>query len=435
MAFSFDTFVKDQKQSAIDVVDTITPSQIKQVAQSYKDGLNVSPKQAINETLEGFTGIDFGQNAGIDGFGNQAKEFLKGQVADLGMQLEQQILGCINTQIRDLMNKVPEIDFILNFEDRINGILGNFRNKLEQKIDSELRKLAYQKIKVHQVTLFKQRIRAKIKDICPGATPASVPEVQEFNRRIKKLYNKRAQANEIVDTSTTLPSSEVVKTIAPTALDPTPPSAISAGFKKKMKEDPVERGKVIEEKKKEATDEVKKELQDQVEKKDDSTIPVLLETESAKEVENKKWKVLFYDYPDWENIKAFEVAAVQIRVLFDSHRGDIISNIDAGTRYIQERATGNQLEKENYVVEYMIESTFFGSDPNIPGAKRATVSYGYKISRRKNLKGLLTVIFASNGTFNQVGNSYADANLNLVKMIEKDLIKSACKVLAQKNNE
>ena len=48
MAFSFDTFAKDQKQSAIDVVDTITPSQIKQVAQSYKDGLNVSPKEAIN---------------------------------------------------------------------------------------------------------------------------------------------------------------------------------------------------------------------------------------------------------------------------------------------------------------------------------------------------------------------------------------------------
>ena len=83
----------------------------------------------------------------------------------------------------------------------------------------------------------------------------------------------------------------------------------------------------------------------------------------------------------------------------------------------------------------MIESTFFGSDPNIPGAKRATVSYGYKISRRKNLKGFLTVIYASTGTFNQVGNSYADANLNLVKMIEKDLIKSASKALVQNNHE
>ena len=50
MAFSFDTFVKDQKQAAIDVVDTITPRQIKQVGAAYKEGLNASPKNVINET-------------------------------------------------------------------------------------------------------------------------------------------------------------------------------------------------------------------------------------------------------------------------------------------------------------------------------------------------------------------------------------------------
>ena len=52
MAFSFDTFATDQKQSAIDIVDTITPSQVKQVGAAYKAGLNASPKQVINETLE-----------------------------------------------------------------------------------------------------------------------------------------------------------------------------------------------------------------------------------------------------------------------------------------------------------------------------------------------------------------------------------------------
>ena len=198
MAFSFDTFAKDQKQSAIDIVDTITPSQVKQVGAAYKAGLNASPKQVINETLESFTGIDLSQGAGIDGLGAKAKNFIEGQAAGLTMQLEQQILGCINTAIRDLMNKVPAIDFILNFEERINGILGKFRNKLERKIDAELRKLTYQKIKVHQVTLFKQRIRGKIKDICPAATPASVAEVQDFNNKIKTFYNLGIKGYEMV---------------------------------------------------------------------------------------------------------------------------------------------------------------------------------------------------------------------------------------------
>tara|TARA_Y100000296_G_C5163774_1_gene253380 strand:- start:204 stop:1709 length:1506 start_codon:yes stop_codon:yes gene_type:complete len=209
MAFSFDTFVEDQKQAAIDVVDTVTPSQIKQVASAYKEGLNASPKQVINETLEKFTGVDLSQGVGLDGVGAQVKDFIKGQAAGLTMQLEQQILGCINTQIRDLMNKVPAIDFILNFEDKINGILGNFRNKLEFKIDAELRKLAYNKIKIQQVTLFKQRIRAQIKDICPGAAPASVAEVQDFNNKIKGFIDKRKSANKTDDTENTIPLADI----------------------------------------------------------------------------------------------------------------------------------------------------------------------------------------------------------------------------------
>ena len=101
MAFSFNTFATDQKQSAIDVLDTITPDQVRQVGAAYKEGLNSSPKQVINETLESFTGVDLSQGAGVDGLGAQAKNFIEGQAAGLVMQLEQQILGCINTAIRD----------------------------------------------------------------------------------------------------------------------------------------------------------------------------------------------------------------------------------------------------------------------------------------------------------------------------------------------
>ena len=249
MAFSFDTFAKDQKQSAIDVVDTITPSQVKQVGAAYKAGLNASPKQVINETLESFTGIDLSQGAGVDGLGAAAKNFIEGQAASLTMQLQQQILGCINTAIRDLMNKHPEVDFILNFEDRINGILGKFRNKLEQKIDAELRKLTYEKIKVHQVTLFKQRIRGKIKDICPAATPASVAEVQDFNNKIKTFYNKRVKDNTVADATKTLTTDKIneakveVKTQVATSDE-----SMSNNRKQIFKQDPVETKKIVDDK-------------------------------------------------------------------------------------------------------------------------------------------------------------------------------------------
>ena len=242
MAFSFDTLKEDKKQTAIDVVDTITPSQVKQISQAYKDGLNADPQQVINETLENFTGIDLSQGAAAG-----VKDFVKGQAADLTMQLEQQILGCINTQIRDLLNKVPELDFILNFEDRINGILGKFRNDLERKIDAELRKLTYKKLKIHQVALFKQRIRQQIKNICPGATPASVAEVQEFNRNIKGFFDKRkaeSDQKEISDDVAaidsgvkTLPKEEISTKPEEVAVTPTPADGMSNSLKRDLKDE------------------------------------------------------------------------------------------------------------------------------------------------------------------------------------------------------
>ena len=280
MAFSFDTFAKDQKQSAIDIVDTITPSQVKQVGAAYKAGLNASPKQVINETLESFTGIDLSQGAGVDGLGAKAKNFIEGQAATLTMQLEQQILGCINTAIRDLMNKVPAIDFILNFEDRINGILGKFRNKLEQKIDAELRKLTYQKLKVHQVTLFKQRIAGKIKDICPASTPASVAEVQDFNNKIKTFYNKRVSDNNMIDTTKTITTDKIdeAKVEVKTQVA-TPFMGISNKRKQIFQQDPIETGKIVNDKIQLASAEISAETASQLQQAGSSSIEELLNTE------------------------------------------------------------------------------------------------------------------------------------------------------------
>ena len=280
MAFSFDTFATDQKQSAIDIVDTITPSQVKQVGAAYKAGLNASPKQVINETLESFTGIDLSQGAGVDGLGAQAKNFIEGQAAGLAMQLEQQILGCINTAIRDLMNKVPAVDFILNFEDRINGILGKFRNKLEFKIDAELRKLTYEKIKVHQVTLFKQRIRGKIKDICPAATPASVAEVQDFNNKIKGFISKRSADNTVVDTAKTLATDKISEaTVSVKTQFSTPLVGISNKRKQIFQQDPIETSKIVNDKVLLAKAEISSETVAQLNQAASSSIEELLNTE------------------------------------------------------------------------------------------------------------------------------------------------------------
>lgn len=283
MAFSFNTFVEDQEQAAKDVIRAVTPTQVNQLAEAYKEGLNASPKEVINETIEQFTGVDLSQTAGIDGVGQKLTEFVKSQAADLTKQLEAQLLGCINMHIRDLMNKVPAIDFIINFEDRINNILGNFRNKLERKIDSELRKVAYQKLKIQQTTLFKQRISAKIKNICPGATPASTAEVEAFNSKVKDLLNKRKEGTVTAEDGLTLVPESITKTAEQVRAVPSKMRELSEKFKKehresdrKVKETAVTEAKKVQE-------DIEKEIEEQLNntKADDIVIEDLITSNIA----------------------------------------------------------------------------------------------------------------------------------------------------------
>ena len=421
MAFSFDTFAKDQKQSAIDVVDTITPSQVKQVGAAYKAGLNASPKQVINETLESFTGVDLSQGAGVDGLGAQAKNFIEGQAASLTMQLEQQVLGCINTAIRDLMNKVPALDFILNFEDRINGILGKFRNKLEQKIDAELRKLTYEKIKVHQVTLFKQRIRGKIKDICPAATPASVAEVQDFNNKIKGLISKRSIDNTVIDTAKTLNTDKINEAkVEVKGQVATPFEGISNKRKQTFQQDPVETKKIVDEKVAQASAEVKQETEDQLEKKEDETIEGLVRTEPT---EDDVFKPFKWSDHDTVHIGMINLYREQISTAaYDSKVGAFTGS----SAIIAEGQSGDQYkQKLDYKIKEDVDGLWEGLigirvfkeyvDTGIDHRKSETKQKSLDASRKSNLQAAYNnpdqFMFASLAF---EAKSYDNNNLNVV---------------------
>lgn len=171
------------------LIDSITPKQFKELSTAWREGTKLSRKDALTGALEQFTGVNLNE-----GLGTAIINKIKGEVGALKSTLQQTVLGCINKVVRDLMNKFPTLDFLINLEDRLNGILGKFRNQLEQSIDAELSKLMYNKIKIHQLTLFKQNIHGSIRAICPEATPASATEVQAFKDAWNEGKRKREEA-------------------------------------------------------------------------------------------------------------------------------------------------------------------------------------------------------------------------------------------------
>ena len=185
--FSLGGFIKDQINAAktvfkstlapANLLERVTPRQVKQI-------LGANPINAINGSLGKLASINLGQLV------SSAGQYLKSQITSLVQgtirQLEAQIAGCINKAIRDILNKNPIIEKILFFDQFINAELGKLKNKLESKIDNALRKLAYDKINIHQRVRFKQKIASAIKKICPDATPASPSQVRQYKDLFKK---------------------------------------------------------------------------------------------------------------------------------------------------------------------------------------------------------------------------------------------------------
>jgi len=228
------TKIKDQLSGdkKTGIIASITPRQVKDLVKAAKEGSKLTPKEAITGTLEKFTGVSLDQDNLLQSLGGAVLDSIKSQISALKDTFMQTVVGCINKAVRDLLNKFPTLDFLINLEDRLNGILGKFRNQLEQKIDAELRGLMYNKIKIHQLTLFKQSLHGSIRSICPEATPASSAEVKVFMNAFEEGKRKREEANKVKDTKNQTDDQSNITPNEPN--DPTYQKPLSDKFKRDM---------------------------------------------------------------------------------------------------------------------------------------------------------------------------------------------------------
>lgn len=114
------------------------------------------------------------------------QEFL----GSIEQQIANEITSCIDGYLMELLDKIPELDILLDIEGWIMGQLGNLRMKLRLDIESQIEKLLYQKIKLQQVSMFKQKITDAVRKICPSHH--SPPPVT----RISPTLTKRLQEDQ-----------------------------------------------------------------------------------------------------------------------------------------------------------------------------------------------------------------------------------------------
>ena len=130
-----------------------------------------------------------------------AKERVNQYIAGLEVQLVNQLKRCLESYIQELVNKNPDLKMLLDIEKAIINEIGKLRNKVKYKVQREVEKIAYDKIKLQQMALLRQKLTEAIRKICPGHN--SPPKVTRLSPSLtRKLHDDRSW--QIVDGVQTL---------------------------------------------------------------------------------------------------------------------------------------------------------------------------------------------------------------------------------------
>ena len=160
--------------------------------EDFSGSLANAPQEGLGKTLENITGLNL---RGLIGTPSTAKikNLIKKELGGISSLIALELQKCIENHILALLGKIPEIGIVLNLESIINDAIAKERAKLQNKFTLNLNKLAFQKIKVQQVALFKQKIADAIRNACPEASPRNINKYQADPRKIIEIAKKVAE--------------------------------------------------------------------------------------------------------------------------------------------------------------------------------------------------------------------------------------------------
>ena len=126
-------------------------------------------KDDFTRSLEAFTGVNMNQLTGFSPRPREVQARLNEFAAALKTQIMLEIKNCIEKYIRGIINKNLDLFELINFETYIAGEIAKLRSRVKFKIQGQIENYLYDKLKIQQVALFKQKILQSIQKVCPAS--------------------------------------------------------------------------------------------------------------------------------------------------------------------------------------------------------------------------------------------------------------------------
>lgn len=138
-------------------------------------------KDDFTKSVEAFTGVNLNRVSDFNPSPVQMQARLDEFAAALRRQVMSELQNCIERYLRGLINKNLDIFQLINFEDFIANRIAKLRLRIRFKIQKQIETLLFDKLKIQQIALLKQRILQEIRKLCPssgGVSPTITRRLQ-----------------------------------------------------------------------------------------------------------------------------------------------------------------------------------------------------------------------------------------------------------------
>lgn len=138
-------------------------------------------KDDFTKSVEAFTGVNLNRVSDFNPSPVQMQARLDEFAAALRQQVMSELQNCIERYLRGLINKNLDIFQLINFEDFIANRIAKLRLRIRFKIQKQIETLLFDKLKIQQIALLKQRILQEIRKLCPssgGVSPTITRRLQ-----------------------------------------------------------------------------------------------------------------------------------------------------------------------------------------------------------------------------------------------------------------
>ena len=136
---------------------------------------------AANNAILAITGVNLQATFELISSPTAVAERIKQYTDVIAQQAITELKECIERCLQKLLGKVPELGWLLDWQNKLAGFIGEIRLKIERQIQSQIDKIIFDKLKLQQVALLKQKVLEGIRKMCPcdgEVAPSQVARLQ-----------------------------------------------------------------------------------------------------------------------------------------------------------------------------------------------------------------------------------------------------------------